>query len=133
MPKVLTLYNHSARPTVSRQISTSSGSTSTGRRHITFDTNRIDVPEAGSSTHTAHDDWINIDGHHDHDIQVNDLQPSTELRGEIKDLPGIQVVAKPRAKRYQNSVCQILISIVICQLTRLISGCPTCNLDEIQG
>jgi hypothetical protein len=117
MPKDISLYNHSACPVVSRQISTSSGSTSSGRRHVTYSTNHIHVPQAGPST-VPHDD-IDIDDCHDHDdhAQVNDPAPPTEVRGRITELPGIQVVAKPRAKRYHNSVRRIQIYTVDVVLT----------------
>jgi hypothetical protein len=109
MPKVPSLYNHSARPVVSRQISSSSGSTTSGRRHVTYSTNQIGVPDAGISTSTStstsapDDDGMIIDDPVN-DCPINDTQPSTELQGQIPGIPGIRVVAKSRAKRYQNSV-----------------------------
>ena len=105
MPKVPSLYHHSARPAVSRQISSSSGSTTSGRRHVTYSTNQIGVPDAGISTSTSapDDDSMIIDDPVD-DGLINDAQLSTELQGQIPGIPGIHVVAKSRAKRYQNSV-----------------------------
>ena len=111
MPKDTSLFNFSARRTISHPISISMGSTSSGRRHLTYGYNRLSVPPVAGP--------IDNDQLDDHNDQLDDVedqfddnvddQPSTELRGAIPELPGIEVVAKPRAKRYQNSVCHILI------------------------
>ena len=110
-PKIPLFFNFSARCTVSHPISISTGSTSSGRRHLTYGYNRLSVPPVAGP--------IDNDQLDDHNDQLDDVedqfddnvddQPSTELRGAIPELPGIEVVAKPRAKRYQNSVCHILI------------------------
>ena len=110
MPKVPIpkLYNHSERASVSHQISSSSGSTSTGRCHATYDTSSIHV------SHAPDPDDDDIDGMdvafplQDHDQAINNPEPSSELQTEIEELPGLKVRAKPRAKRYENSVIPLL-------------------------
>jgi hypothetical protein len=99
MPKVTAtskLYNHSERLTVSHQIK--SGSTSTGRRHATYTTTSINVPNAPDP-----DNAMDVDvPYFDHS------EPRTEVRQEvIAELPGVTVNAKQRAKRYENSVTYI--------------------------
>jgi hypothetical protein len=101
MPKVTAtskLYNHSERLTVSHQISSSSGSTSTGRHHATYTTTSINVPNAPDP-----DNAMDVDvPYFDHS------EPHTEVRQEvIAELPGVTVNAKQRAKRYENSVTYI--------------------------
>jgi|SRR5882672_3045044 hypothetical protein len=96
MPKATAtskLYNHSERLTVSHQISSSSGSTSTGRRHATYTTTSINVPNPPDP-----DDAMDVDPPcFDH----------SEPRTVIAELPGVTVTGKLRAKRYENSVTYI--------------------------
>ena len=70
--------------------------------------NAIEIVDAGRSTelHNADDNnHMDVNGDDGPIDLVNESTLSAEIRGQIKELPGVQIVMKPRAKCYQNSVC----------------------------
>jgi hypothetical protein len=105
MPKapVSTLYNHSQRAVVSHQISTSSGSTTSGRRHATYNTTTIDVPVLAPDPGDDPGDEMDVDAFQPDSVE-DDQEPYSELQKDIAELPGLKVHATKRAKRYTNSV-----------------------------
>src|ERR1700692_4256213 len=118
MPKAYSsaLYNHSARPTLSRQItSTSSTSGSSVCRYVNYHCNSIELVRTGPSTESQDANNNNDMDIDEGDNPVDDYTPSTEIRGQIKELPGIQIVAKPQVKRYQNLVCCNLDLFIACR------------------
>ena len=122
MPKASTstLYNHSQRVVVSHQISTSSGSTTSGRRHVTYNTTTIDVPVLAPDPGDEMD--VDASFQHEHAVEDNPGPPS-ELQKDIAELPGLKVHAKKRAKQYANSVNFILlISFFIDHCYRIYLG-----------
>jgi hypothetical protein len=75
---------------------------------VNYLSNAIEIVDAGRSTesHDADDNnHMDVDGDDNPIDLVDESTPSAEIRGQIKELPGVQIVAKPRAKHYQNSVC----------------------------
>src|ERR1700691_5428329 len=107
MPKVPNkLYNHSERLVISHQISSSSGTTSSGRRHATYNATSIDVPVLAPDP----GDEMDVDTDFvEHDHGIDDTGPHPDLQEEIPELPGLKVHAKQRAKRYENSVITYLL------------------------
>jgi len=104
---------------------------------VNYNSNAIELVHPGPSTqsHNAqdHDHDLDMDVYEDnHPIDlVDESTSSTEVRGQISELPGIQIVAKPRAKHYQNSVCRILLFALIEGLNVEWLGCPPCDLDGV--
>jgi hypothetical protein len=100
------LYNHRARPIASRQIGVNVAGT-TGRRNVTFTSNLIRPTSLTPVVPRDPDEFfpipMDIDNNMDIDAPDEDASGSKGL-ASIPALPGIQVVAKESAKRYENSV-----------------------------
>jgi hypothetical protein len=104
MPKApVGLYNHSQRQVVSHQVASSSGSTTSGRRHVTFSTTAISVPIVAPDPGDR-DDEVDMDV----DFPPEHIDDLSSGHQEIEEIPGVKVVAKARAKRYANSVRSLL-------------------------
>lgn len=99
MPKVPpTLYNHGARPVTTRQLNFSSDTD--GRSSSSWVSSQVPLPSAPQPTNLPEDDYYPADAGMDIDIDENpDDQPQT-----IEVMPGVHVLPKPKAKRYENSV-----------------------------
>lgn len=92
------LYNFSQRPVASRHVSTSSGTTTSGRRHVTVTSEPIGLPPVPP----ANEQWTNDP------FDIDEFQPSAlneDGTETVANLPGVRVAAKPPpARRYANSV-----------------------------
>jgi hypothetical protein len=110
MPKQASepLYNHQARPIISRQIGVDVAGT-TGCRNVTFRSNRVLPASLPPPVPRDPDEFfpvpmdININININMDIADGDAS-TNEGPTPIHALPGIEVVAKERAKWYENSV-----------------------------
>ena len=103
MPKAAPkLYNHSQRQTLAHQVASSSSSTSSGHHHVTYNTTSLDVPIPAPDPGDAMDIDESYPEHH----HLDHLTPHQEE--EVAELPSVKVTAKPRAKRYENSVTKFL-------------------------
>lgn len=92
--KVPSLYNHDDRPFIATSW------TSEGRNgQASLDTRNIRLPPLPVDDYDDADYAMPVDEDVDEDHEFVD-EPSTLSGG----LPGIQVLPKPRAKRYMNSV-----------------------------
>jgi hypothetical protein len=116
------LYNHSKRKTVSHQIASSSGSTSSGRRHATYNTSSIDV------TSPAPDPGDEMDI--DHPLDDSNIIPDNSPIQTDVELPGLTVTAKQRAKRYANSVNSppSTLCLFLCEVYRIFPSTPGSNI-----
>lgn len=108
MPKDTSkLYNHSERHSLNHQISTSSGSTLTGHHHVVYSSTSINVPHLPS----PHPGDMDIDYNPiDNEPIVDEAFP--QIQTAIPELPGLTIIAKARAKRYDNSVTLSLMFIL---------------------
>lgn len=93
-------YNHSQRPVVSHQVSTSTGRTSTGRRHVNIQRQTLHPPPPVATTSDIYNPM---------DVDLPDLIPMDDSDNDNDDnaeveIPGVRVKARARAKRYNNSV-----------------------------
>jgi hypothetical protein len=107
MPKTPSepLYNHKARPTFARQISVSVAGT-TGRRNVSITSNLVPTISLPSPP-PRNEEWYPMPMEVDMDVDDNgDVgNRSTNSQPEaVEALPGINVVPKQKAKRYENSV-----------------------------
>ena len=121
------LYNHSKRKTVSHQITSSSGSTSSGRRHATYNTSSIDVPPPAPPPAPDPGDEMDIDHPSDDSNIIPDNSP---IRTDVAELPGLKVTAKQRAKRYANSVNSLpsTLCLFLCEVYRMFPSTPGSNI-----
>jgi hypothetical protein len=113
MPKITVpkLYNHSERRAVSHQIASSSGSTSSGRHHATYNTSTFDVPAPDPGDEMDVDLPLHEDDHSMDDMPMP--HPGLQEQEQIAELPGLKVHAKQRAKRYNNSVISLLAGCLL--------------------
>lgn len=103
------LYIHSSRGFVSHQIGTSTGPTTSGRAHVTYDTS---VHEA--SLPQALDE--------DYDMELPDLMEQSDSDDDDEEPVHVhKVVAKEPAKRYKNSV-RLHCTVFIYSLANVCSG-----------
>lgn len=119
------LYNHSKRKTVSHQIASSSGSTSSGRRHATYNTSSIDVTPPAPDPDPG--DEMDIDHPLDDSNIILDNSP---IQTDVTELPGLTVTAKQRAKRYANSVNSLPSTpcLFLCEMYRMFPSTPGSNI-----
>lgn len=114
MPKVQPqLYNHSARPTTTRTYSTTTAPS--GRSYVASTIRQRHVTPLSSSHPQTDDDYVPMPMDIDEDMggTSNDLSIENE---EEQIIVGVKVVAKQKAKRYENSVSTILYSCIAQQL-----------------
>lgn len=99
MPKAPAgFFNYSQRPLASRQVSSSSGTTTNVRRHVTVTSQTRDFPAPEAEDVVMGDPDDNDNSH----FQSSTLNDGIET---IQGLPGLRVSVKPpAAKRYANSV-----------------------------
>jgi hypothetical protein len=114
MPKVSTepLYNHGSRPTASRQINVSTAPA--GRRNISLVSNLILTPSTSQSHHHDNDYYpvpMDVDDEIDMPDAVNN--PEDPQEEAVEALPGIKVLPKVKAKRYENSVSLALLVLLM--------------------
>lgn len=114
------LYNHSRRPTLSHQFGTTTGPTTAGRAHVTYETSYIQAQDENE---------LSVD--EDIDMEMPELGPVEDSDDEDDPIPSQKVVAiKEAAKRYGNSVstvcyCEFQITNVI------IIGRPPPHVDSL--
>lgn len=130
MPKVPSepLYNHNTRLATSRQISVSVAGT-TGRRNVSLVSSLVAL---ASQPPPLPDDYYPMPM----DVDLDEVPDATAEGGAagvqsqpVQALPGIKVLPKVKAKRYENSVClPFEYSAVVLRLT-CKPGCTAQNLD----
>jgi hypothetical protein len=106
MPKQPTepLYNHKARPFVSRQINVDVAGT-TGHRNVSLTSNLIAPTSLPLPVLREPDELFPVPMDVDDDLgAVEGEGDSSETATAVPALPGVHVVPKERAKRYENSV-----------------------------
>ena len=96
------LFNYSQRRTAFHQISASDPST-TGQTHINYRMTHVHAPVP--IQHLGEPEGMEVD------VEMLPLLDSSDDSDEdVDEMPGIRVTAKkPRAKRYINTVCSLLI------------------------
>jgi hypothetical protein len=106
MPKEPTpLYNHNARKAIARQLNLTSNAS--GRSSYSYTSSQVEVNPVTREGHGEHEYYPVDSNMHDIDedriIEDQDIDMDGENR-VIEVMPGIHVIAKPKAKRYENSV-----------------------------
>lgn len=124
------LYNHQARSTISHRIGVDVAGT-TGRRNVTFTSSRV-LPASLPPVSRDPDEFfpvpMDIDMDIDMDVANGDNTRANEGPTPIPALPGIEVVAKERAKRYENSVRRLNFSFRCTPFSLGGIGCASCLL-----
>ena len=102
MPKATsTLYNHNARNAITRQLSISTNPS--GRSSYTHVSSQVRLDPVAPEVHCESESYMtgaSMDIDEDH--VVNSYNEDIEQVVEV--MPGIHVVTKSKAKRYENSV-----------------------------
>jgi hypothetical protein len=114
MPKVPTLYSHSAQSATAHQVAVSIDSS--GRRSYVVTSSQISLPSLAPEAHPEGEDAdyprdVNMEDIDDIDNPPNSTEAADE-DATIEVMPGVHVqISTPKAKRYANSVGFILIGI----------------------
>lgn len=108
------LYIHSSRPLLSHQVGTSTGPTTAGRPHLTYETSYVEAPEE-----------------EDVDMEMPGLIAMGDSDDEDEDVvPSHKVVAiKKVTKRYGNSVSMDSLSNTLTTNSR--TGRPSQDMDSL--
>lgn len=103
MPKAPSaLYNHNARAATARQLNISSNAS--GRTTLSFPSSQVPLEPTAPEVRSEND-YFTIDPSMDIDEDYIPNDPSvTDEPRVIEVMPGIRVLAKQKAKRYENSV-----------------------------
>ena len=123
------LYNHQARPIISRRIGVDIAGT-TGRRNVTYTSSHV-LPGSLPSVLRDPDEFFPVPMDMDIDIDMDMATGDTstnEGSTPIPALPGIEVVAKEGAKWYENSVHRLNFSFCCMPFSLGGIGCASCLL-----
>jgi hypothetical protein len=128
MPKVPTqLYNHNARNTTARQLNLSTNPS--GRTSYSYTSSHVQLdpvePEAHGEVYAV-DLSMDIDDDHEVNIPSMTEQEATRV---FEVVPGLRVVSKLKAKRYDNSVSPMFHLFAIANL--FSAGCSSGDLGQL--
>ena len=121
------LYNHQACSIISRRIGVDVAGT-TGRRNVTYMSSHV-LPGSLPPVPRDPDEFFPVPMDIDIDMDLATGDTSTnEGSTPIPALPGIEVVAKEGAKRYENSVRRLNFSFCCTPFSLGGIGCASCLL-----